>query len=289
MIRLIPVAALVCLAAAPAVAAPKKEMATAKLLADVSAVQPGKPFHLGLLLEIEPGWHVYWKNPGDSGLPTGVKLKLPAGFEADEMSFPTPVRFEQPGPIVGYGYTEKVLHTIRVTPSADLKPGSILTLSAAANWLVCEKVCLPGRAQLEIALPVSDEAAPANAEVFSAWQSRGPVPAGQSPDVAEARVTPGGPGQLFEIIVKWKKASAKQVEFFPTAIDVLTVADVSVETRGDQTRVSFAAGVMQGQSLEVDSLPIVIGYVDEAGNRRGVEVNVPLKTLKTDAASVKRE
>src|SRR5271168_3908009 len=80
----------------------------AELLANVSEIQPGKPFWLGVHFVIDPSWHIYWKNPGDAGLPTRVKLTLPDGFTAGPLQFPTPSRFEQPGGIVIYGYENSV-------------------------------------------------------------------------------------------------------------------------------------------------------------------------------------
>src|SRR5205823_13799940 len=98
------------------VAAPKKDMVKAQLLADTTAVKPGEPFTVGLLLDIEPDWHVYWTNPGDSGAPTTVTFKLPKGFTVGETEYPVPIKFPQPGDVVGYGYKESVLLTAKVTP-----------------------------------------------------------------------------------------------------------------------------------------------------------------------------
>src|ERR1700722_3147986 len=95
------IALLVCGLAAQASAAPHVQ---AELLANTSAIQPGKPFWLGVRLTIDPGWHVYWKNPGDAGLATRVKFTLPNGFSAGPLQFPTPHRFDQPGNIVAFGY-----------------------------------------------------------------------------------------------------------------------------------------------------------------------------------------
>jgi DsbC/DsbD-like thiol-disulfide interchange protein len=91
------------------------ELVQAQLLADVSAVKPGEEFTLGVLLKIKPKWHIYWKYPGDAGLPTTVKWKLPDSIAAQpELRFPLPVRFDQPGDVVGYGYKDEVLLTARV-------------------------------------------------------------------------------------------------------------------------------------------------------------------------------
>jgi len=92
-------------AVSPAAAAPAgKDLVTATLLADVDSVKAGKTFNLGVLLKIKPGWHVYWKNPGDSGMATKVNWKLPQGFEAGELRFPVPTRFVQPGDVITFGY-----------------------------------------------------------------------------------------------------------------------------------------------------------------------------------------
>jgi DsbC/DsbD-like thiol-disulfide interchange protein len=75
----------------------------ATLSSETSAVAPGTPFWLGLRLEMQPGWHVYWKQPGDSGLPPRVKWSLPAGFAAEDLAFPYPQRFTE-GTLATYGY-----------------------------------------------------------------------------------------------------------------------------------------------------------------------------------------
>src|SRR6476660_4787986 len=93
-------------AARPLVAAESKEgLVAATLLCDRASIEAGKPFDVGVLLKIKPGWHVYWKNPGDSGIATSVDFKLPEGFSAGEAQFPVPQRIEAPGGIVNYGYT----------------------------------------------------------------------------------------------------------------------------------------------------------------------------------------
>ena len=69
----------------------------ATLLADTTAVEPGKPFRVGVLLKIEPGWHTYWRDTGDSGLPTEVKWDLPEGFVAADLQWPVHKKFDLAG------------------------------------------------------------------------------------------------------------------------------------------------------------------------------------------------
>lgn len=159
------------------------ELVKARLIADVEAVQVGKPFTVGVLLTIEPDWHIYWKHPGDAGMATSVKFKVPAGYSVGPVSWPRPVTFEQPGKVIGYGYKGQVLLTATVTPlkakpktkaKADPSAGP-LTLSAEVDWLACRDKCIPGRASLKLAVKaVADakDARTANAKTFQAWADR---------------------------------------------------------------------------------------------------------------------
>src|SRR3977135_3814127 len=162
-----------------------RELVEAKLLADVTAVVPGKPFTVGLLLHMGPNWHTYWKFPGHAGIPTEIKWKLPEGWKAGEIQWPIPLKLDEPGDIQIYGYHDEVLLMQEITPPASLKDSSV-QLAADANWLVCEKICIPGSATLKLDLPVAAESAAANEEVFSRYRRSLP----QSwPDSKVARAT----------------------------------------------------------------------------------------------------
>ena len=166
-----------------------KQLVKPALLADTTAVVPGKPFIVGLLLRMAPGWHTYWKFSGDAGLPTEMKWKLPAGWKISEIQWPIPLKTIDPGDIQTYGYVDEVLLMQEITPPnvvagigdagnvarADHEPGSSIPattvkLSADANWLVCEKICIPGSATLQLELPVSATSQPANTELFARYR-----------------------------------------------------------------------------------------------------------------------
>ncbi len=130
----------------------------ASFVAEVDAVQAGQPLLVGFRLQMEPGWHTYWRNPGDSGLPTRVKWDLPEGFSAGELQWPRPIRFAT-GPLVSYGYEHEVLHPAEIRVPASL-PGGEVRLAARLSWLECRDVCLPGKADLTLTLPVRGKASP---------------------------------------------------------------------------------------------------------------------------------
>jgi thiol:disulfide interchange protein len=146
-----------------------KELVRPQLLADTNAVVPGKPFTVGLLLRMAPGWHTYWKSSGDAGLPTELKWKLPPGWKIGDIKWPIPLKTIDPGDIETYGYENEVLLIQEITPPARLDESSA-NLSTEANWLVCEKICIPGSATLRLDLPVASTSQPANTEVFARYR-----------------------------------------------------------------------------------------------------------------------
>jgi thiol:disulfide interchange protein len=146
-----------------------KQLVKAELLADTNAIVPGKPFTIGLLLRMTPGWHTYWKFSGDAGLPTELKWKLPPGWKVGEIQWPIPLKTIDPGDIETYGYENEVLLMQEITPPPKVDDSSV-RLSADASWLVCEKICIPGSATLQLDLPISANRQPANTELFARYR-----------------------------------------------------------------------------------------------------------------------
>ncbi len=113
----------------------------AQLISEQRSIAPETPFWVGMRMQIQPGWHTYWKNPGDSGAPTRLQWDLPEGFSAGEIQWPYPHRLPV-GPLVNYGYEDQTLLLVEITPPPD-PPQESVTLSARADWLVCQQECIP--------------------------------------------------------------------------------------------------------------------------------------------------
>lgn len=126
----------------------------AALVAEVRSARPGTTFDVALRIALDPGWHVYWVNPGDSGMPTRITWTLPEGVEAGPIRWPVPTRIAVP-PFETYGYYDEVLLLTAITVDPSFA-GRTLELRARADWLVCEDVCLPAEAEVALALPVAD-------------------------------------------------------------------------------------------------------------------------------------
>lgn len=151
-----------------------QQLVTANLLPSKTAIVPGQPMEVGLLLEMAPGWHSYWEYSGDAGLPTKITWTLPEGFTAGPIQWPAPHLMIEPGDIWTYGYGDKVLLITTIVPPPNLPTGKPVTLRAKASWLVCKDMCIPGSAGLELTLPVADTPADANGLIFNEFRAQLP-------------------------------------------------------------------------------------------------------------------
>jgi thiol:disulfide interchange protein len=183
---------------------------SAGLIAETVNVVPGHKLLLGLQQKIEPGWHTYWVNPGESGLATTIEWSLPKGFSAGAISWPTPERFVI-GPIVDYGYTDDPLLLVALQVPADLQDRTDVEISAHATWLVCSDVCIPEEADLSIVLPVGASPEPNGAAAAAFASARTHMPR-ESPFPSAVTVS----GDTLVLRVSTGDASRlKDVSFFP--------------------------------------------------------------------------
>ncbi|HEY0973930.1 MAG TPA: protein-disulfide reductase DsbD domain-containing protein [Solimonas sp.] len=165
---------LLALTCVTALAAPvQADHVEAELIAERDGWVPGVDNWVALRLRPDPEWHVYWRNPGDSGIPTSLSWTLPAGVTAGDLHWPYPHRHSL-GELTNYGYGEETLHLVPVRVAADAK--GAIKLAAQAKWLVCRDVCIPGSADLTLERPVRANAAidPDWAPSFSAARAQLP-------------------------------------------------------------------------------------------------------------------
>ncbi len=124
-----------------------------KMVCEQTFLNPDQTAIIGVCFLMEKGWHLYWENPGDSGMAPRVKWILPRGFKAGEIMWPLPEKIHIPS-LTDYGYREHLLLMAPVGVPAGLKIGSAVTLKAEVNWLVCNDKCLPGKTVLSLRIPV---------------------------------------------------------------------------------------------------------------------------------------
>ncbi len=145
--------------AAPAGAAPRREesgesLVSTDLVALDRAIEPGKPFALGVRFTIAPKWHIYWKNPGDSGGPPGILIEVPKGFTVGTVEYPRPIILEKPEEVT-IGYERQVIYRVMITPPASFEGlPSAITVVGKLDWMVCRERCLMGRREVKVELPL---------------------------------------------------------------------------------------------------------------------------------------
>src|ERR1700761_2381512 len=157
----------------PAIAQDGGMKVHARLVAEDKAIAPGGTMTVALEEKIAPGWHTYWKNPGDAGAPSDIQWTLPAGWKAGAIQWPRPKRLPVV-PLMDYGYEGTPWLLTTLTAPSDAK--GTVTLHAHASWLVCQQICVPEDATLTLTLPVGAQTQdPAVAKDFAAARALLPV------------------------------------------------------------------------------------------------------------------
>lgn len=130
----------------------------AQLLSPTTGIEPSTPFWVGIYLKIEDNWHVYWKNPGNIGVPPSIEWELPEGFDVSDMFWLAPKKFQDLG-VTTYGYNDHALLLVKIYPPLSLQEEE-LEIKAKVKWLACEELCIPGEATLNIKLPIQANPTP---------------------------------------------------------------------------------------------------------------------------------
>jgi DsbC/DsbD-like thiol-disulfide interchange protein len=265
-------------------AAVNLEPVEVRLATSTARVEPGKPFDVGVVLRMQRGWHVYWRNPGDAGLPTSVRWTVPEGFAVGPLRWPVPRRFEQPGGIVGYGYADTVLLRSTVTPPAALASDRSVPLHAEVGWLACESICIRGKKTLDLTLGPEAGAPAADPGLFAEWAPRFPVDADApgAPATLTARGSVPADGSVGGVTVTldWKQAPAT-VEWFPPDDPALAVEAATSRTDGVRTQLTFRAKRLAGQQPDGSTLESVVAWTDADGVRHGLRVPIELDGKET--------
>lgn len=197
------------------------------VLADRGAIRPGDRFTLAVRLTVEPGWHIYWDNPGDSGLPTRIQVQVPAGFEAGPPLSPIPAREVAEGEIVSYVHRDEAVYLVDVRAPKELPTGQRAAVEVEANWLVCTEVCYlgSGKARLELQCSAAGGAAPApaNESLFAAARARLPRP---WKELEGAAIEWTGAGERRSL--RFSVPGASALELFPARSESTSLAGRAV-------------------------------------------------------------
>lgn len=235
-----------------------KQIARANLFTD--AVDLTKPFTVGIRFVLEPGWYLYWKNPGDSGLPVEVTWNLPQGWNVTEIEYPVPAKFAYDG-LVSYGYKNEVVFLATVTPGQE----SLSSLEARLDWLVCKESCVRGKAV--VSFTPDAEKTQRNQELIALGRTRMPQPGAGIVVSKSTRLRQRENEWMAEIQLGGSGASLAK-DFFPEASEDVFIDLSSITVRDSIIRFRF-----EKQSKETK---IVIRGLCVTGDK-GYEIEVPFQ------------
>ncbi len=264
------------LASGPVVTTPQVR---AELVAHApEGVLPGKPLWLGLKIDHQKDWHTYWKNPGDSGLPTKLNFTLADGLQAGEVQWPTPSRLPT-GPLMNYGYADTLLLPVPVTVPEGFKADS-LEVKLQAEWLVCRDVCIPESGEFSLRLP-AQAATAVHGALFTRTQASVPQPATGAQ--ATAAVNEGALAvQVSGLPAAWR---GQALQFFPETTGV--IHNAAVPQAGWQGNTWSARVPLDPQRTDSPTaMPVVLTALGQpAGLVVQLAVTTPWPALTAPAAA----
>jgi len=126
---------------------------TVDFVAENQWIAPGRQTYFGLNFQLDKGWHIYWINPGDSGQPPRIEWHLPPGLSAGDIEWPAPRHLGTPT-IVDFGYENAVMLLVPIRASSTVPLIEVAHLDGELKLLVCREICIPGKAQLSMSLPI---------------------------------------------------------------------------------------------------------------------------------------
>ena len=242
----------------------------AELLAHApDGVAPGKPLWLGLRLEHAPGWHSYWKNAGDSGLPTELRWTLPAGVSGGEVAWPTPRKFVL-GELANYGYDGKVLLPVALKVTPDFK-GSELEVALQASWLVCRQECIPEQGRFQIRIPVQRSTAGSAQEFQAAWDA-----APRELAVKDSLLHPSEKSLQVELAGLPSDWRDRKLEIFPEATGLISPGGSWSQSWQDG-RWNATLPLSPERSESPTRVALVLTLADASKGQPGVRLEVPVE------------
>lgn len=234
----------------------------ASLISARDAVRPGESFPAGLKLELRDGWYVYWRNPGDAGLPPSLNWQLPPGWGAASLAWPAPVRLEDSS-LTNFGYNDTVILPLTLNAPSAARTGTRANLRAKAEWLECREICVPGSADLAFTVGIEKTSRERAGDAAAIASSLSMVPRPSAAAVAALR-----DGDNVRLRLKGRHPLA---EFFPAEPLIFKNARATVSVSPLETELTLEQDV----GMEIPAR--VEGVLLRPGSPP-VEISVPVRS-----------
>lgn len=200
-----------------------------------ATVAPGESTDIAFVHTIEPGWHTYWVNPGDSGEPPIFDWTLADGGKAGPLSFPAPQRLPYP-PLMNHGYKDNFTLLTDVTVPADWPVGEPYPVDVRVDWLVCEAICIPEGGTASFTIPTALETVADSTVAFTFMQAEWALP-----KVSDAKVTYARDGDA--LVISSPVGTADDAQFFAFQRDAIDhAAPQEIAANGEGVTITLTPG-----------------------------------------------
>jgi thiol:disulfide interchange protein DsbD len=239
---------------------------------------------------LDEGWHTYWLNPGDSGLPNTITWKLPPGFIPGDIQWPYPSKFRTDY-IVNFGYEKEVLLITNIQASPSTKPGETITIGADVEWMVCKDECLPGYAELTLSLPVRVEE-PTSDPVWKKkfGDTREKLPKSSS-DWPVHAIFDNNFVLLNIASPLWFKEEMKDIQFFPEQLELIDYSEPQPFEKTKNGYIIKAKLSTYAQKIPPKLLGVLVSDKSWFRNsdNRAIRIVVPLSQNNQKDIKIKKE
>ena len=229
---------------------------------------PGPGMRLGLKFDLDPDWHIYWQNPGDSGGPPEATWSFPPGMMASGIEWPVPERIDIGG-LVNYGYHNSVVLPVAVALAADARIPQGFTVKASVRWMACANLCVAGKAELALTFPLSAEEnrlVPGWKAAVDAALSRMPKPA---PETWKTSARSTGDAFILEIVTGSREEHAV---FFP-----LEMSQVNDSAAQAVTPIVNGVRLVLEKSSQLGQRPVALRGVLSLPGGRAYTIEAPVR------------
>ncbi|CDZ79823.1 Thiol:disulfide interchange protein DsbD precursor [Candidatus Rubidus massiliensis] len=262
-------------------ASQETEAVKTQLLSEHKTIKPGESFWLALHVNVKEDWHIYWKNPGDSGMPFSINWELPEGIQLEKIDWPYPQRFKQ-DEVYGFGYGETVTFLAKFNTNEQLALKEH-TLTANLKWVMCSSSnCVPGFQDLSITLPAKDQVSSYTEHKQLFAQARDKIP--------ETKWEASGfrkDGFIY-VQIKHPSKSGKKYEtalFFPEKGDMVDHTIDPVLTSGESNEYALILKDKEEETSSNLKGVVVLKANTVTPSQQAVEINIPLNNTSEPIAS----
>ncbi len=245
---------------------------TTEIIAESDSFAPGQTLWFAIRQELRPGWHVFWTNPGDAGLPLKLDWSLPANYAAGPILHPVP-DYIPVGPLASYAHEGAPVFLTSVTAPADARPGDLVSVTIDASWQACEDICVPEEGTFSFSMPVAAAASlnTAHTDLFSGAR-------GALPEAYDGGGVFSASGGAYVLDIAAPADFSAQDAFFFTGPEGLVEASAKQKIAAADGRMRIELRPGWTETYDAPSLDGVLAYQSQNGARRGLAITADVLT-----------